>query len=188
MLRLLTVSRNASMRFTSISSPSISIPLSNVARNVSLISQQQQQQSRLFSSSASSAASASKDEEGHPDFETKSKVNVSSDDEVQEFLKQAVKDHPVLLFMKGTPEQPRCGFSKRVVDILVGLDVDFASADVLASSEIREGIKKFSDWPTLPQLYVDGNFVGGCDIITDMHSQGQLKPLVAKYVRKQKSN
>lgn len=145
---------------------------------------------RLFSSSssssssvASSSATSNKDGNGHSDFETKSKVQVSSDDEVQEFLKQAVKEHPVLLFMKGTPESPKCGFSKRVVDMLVGLDVDFSSADVLASAEIREGIKKFSDWPTLPQLYVDGNFIGGCDIVTDMHSQGQLKPLVSKYIR-----
>ena len=84
----------------------------------------------------------------------------------------------VMLFMKGNPEAPMCGFSKTVADILKQLNVEFGSADVLENMELREGIKGFSDWPTIPQLYVDGNFIGGCDIAVEMYQSGELQPLL----------
>ena len=94
---------------------------------------------------------------------------------VHDFIKQAVTDHPVVLFMKGEPEQPRCGFSAVVVQILDHLGVDFVGVDVLQSEPLREGIKTYTDWPTIPQLYVKGEFVGGADIIREMFSSGELK-------------
>jgi monothiol glutaredoxin len=92
-----------------------------------------------------------------------------------DFIAKAVSDHPVVLFMKGEPEQPRCGFSAVVVQILDHLGVEFVGVDVLQSDELREGIKSFSDWPTIPQLYVKGEFVGGADIVREMFSTGELK-------------
>ncbi|WP_297371688.1 Grx4 family monothiol glutaredoxin [Acidocella sp.] len=85
---------------------------------------------------------------------------------------------PVLLFMKGTPLFPQCGFSARVVQVLRHAGVPFASVNVLEEPEIREGIKQFSNWPTIPQLYVKGEFVGGCDIITEMYQTGELQTLL----------
>jgi len=96
-----------------------------------------------------------------------------------------VKDHDVLLFMKGTPTSPQCGFSAQAVAILQAEGIDFSSADVLASNEVRNAIKEFSSWPTIPQLYVSGEFVGGCDIITDMHKSGELKDLLEPIKTKQ---
>ena len=84
----------------------------------------------------------------------------------------------VMLFMKGNPDAPMCGFSKTVVDILKHLNVEFGSADVLEDMELREGIKEFSDWPTIPQLYVDGKFIGGCDIAVEMYQSDELQPLL----------
>ena len=85
-----------------------------------------------------------------------------------------------MLYMKGTPEAPQCGFSQTVVNILKHLEVDFASSDVLQDPDIRQGIKDFSDWPTIPQLYVDGEFVGGCDIAVEMFQSGELQTLLHK--------
>ena len=96
-------------------------------------------------------------------------------DRVHAFIKQAVTDNPVVLFMKGEPDQPRCGFSSQVVQILDHLEVDFVGVDVLQSEPLRNGIKTFSDWPTIPQLYVKGEFVGGCDIVREMYQAGELK-------------
>ena len=96
---------------------------------------------------------------------------------VQERIQTLVNDNKVMLFMKGTPEQPMCGFSSTVVEILKRLSVEYNSANVLddaADSELRNGIKEFSDWPTIPQLYVNGEFVGGCDIIREMYGTGEL--------------
>ena len=98
---------------------------------------------------------------------------------VHDFIAKAVSDHPVVLFMKGEPEQPRCGFSAVVVQILDHLGVEFVGVDVLQSDELREGIKSFSDWPTIPQLYVKGEFVGGADIVREMFSTGELKGFLA---------
>ena len=94
---------------------------------------------------------------------------------VHDFIARTVSEHPVVLFMKGEPEQPRCGFSAQVVQILDHLGADFVGVDVLQSEPLREGIKTFSDWPTIPQLYVKGEFVGGCDIVREMFQTGELK-------------
>ena len=94
---------------------------------------------------------------------------------VQDDIKSLVSQNDVMLFMKGTPQFPQCGFSSAVVQILDYLGVGFNSQNVLESDELRNGIKEFSDWPTIPQLYVKGEFVGGCDIVKDMFEQGELR-------------
>jgi monothiol glutaredoxin len=99
---------------------------------------------------------------------------------VHDFIAKAVTDHPVVLFMKGVPEQPQCGFSAQVVQILDHLGADFVGVNVLQSPELRDGIKAYSDWPTIPQLYVQGEFVGGCDIVREMFQAGELKTFLAE--------
>ena len=99
-------------------------------------------------------------------------------DPVHDFIAKAVAEHPVIVFMKGEPEQPRCGFSAAVVQILDHLGVEYVGVDVLQSEALRQGIKSFSDWPTIPQLYVKGEFVGGCDIIREMFQNGELQALL----------
>jgi monothiol glutaredoxin len=99
---------------------------------------------------------------------------------VQDFIAKTVTEHAVVLFMKGVPEQPRCGFSATTVQILDHLGVDFVGVDVLQDEELRQGIKAFSDWPTIPQLYVKGEFVGGSDIVREMFQSGELKPFMAE--------
>ncbi len=101
-------------------------------------------------------------------------------DTVFDRIQTEVTANPVFLFMKGTPMFPQCGFSARVVQILTHLGVPFSSANVLEEQELREGIKEFSQWPTIPQLYVKGEFVGGCDIITEMFQSGELETLMAE--------
>jgi monothiol glutaredoxin len=96
---------------------------------------------------------------------------------VHDWIAKSVAENPVVLFMKGVPEQPQCGFSAVSVQILDHLGVDFVGVDVLQSDALRQGIKTFSDWPTIPQLYVKGEFVGGCDIIREMFQSGELKGL-----------
>ena len=93
---------------------------------------------------------------------------------VQDTIKSAVESSDVMLFMKGTPQFPQCGFSSQVVQILSYLDVPFKSVNVLESDEMRNGIKEFSNWPTIPQLYVKGEFMGGCDIVREMFQSGEL--------------
>jgi monothiol glutaredoxin len=93
-------------------------------------------------------------------------------------IKHDVTSNPVVLYMKGTPVFPQCGFSAAVVQILTELGVKFKGVDVLTDPEIRQGIKEFSSWPTIPQLYVKGEFVGGCDIIREMAETGELKQLL----------
>ena len=97
---------------------------------------------------------------------------------VHAWIEKSVTEHPVVLFMKGVPEQPQCGFSAQVVQILDHLGADFVGVNVLQSDALREGIKTYSDWPTIPQLYVKGEFVGGCDIIREMFQTGELKPFL----------
>ena len=92
-------------------------------------------------------------------------------------IKETVTKNDVVLFMKGTKEMPQCGFSSRVAGVLNYMGVNFADVNVLADAEIRQGIKDFSDWPTIPQLYVKGEFVGGCDIVTEMALSGELDTL-----------
>ncbi|HVE22470.1 MAG TPA: Grx4 family monothiol glutaredoxin [Acidocella sp.] len=95
-------------------------------------------------------------------------------------IQAQIDANPVLLFMKGTPMFPQCGFSARVIQILKHAGVPFKSVNVLEDQEIREGIKAFSNWPTIPQLYVKGEFVGGCDIITEMYQSGELQTLLSE--------
>ena len=92
----------------------------------------------------------------------------------------AVKSNDILLFMKGTPLFPQCGFSSRAVAILDHLGVEYATIDVLQDQGVRQGIKAYSDWPTIPQLYVKGEFVGGCDIVREMFQSGELKGFLAE--------
>lgn len=89
-------------------------------------------------------------------------------------IEQQINSDAVVLYMKGTPQQPQCGFSAKTVGILDGLVANYTTVDVLADEEVRQGIKTFSDWPTIPQLYVNGELVGGCDIVTDMYNSGEL--------------
>jgi monothiol glutaredoxin len=96
---------------------------------------------------------------------------------VADRIKETVTSNDVVLFMKGTKSMPQCGFSSRVVGVLNFMGVEFADVNVLADEEIRQGIKDYSDWPTVPQLYVKGEFVGGCDIITEMMLSGELDTL-----------
>jgi monothiol glutaredoxin len=91
-----------------------------------------------------------------------------------------ITEHPVMLYMKGTAMFPQCGFSARVVQILTHMGVSFKTANVLEDDELREGIKQFSQWPTVPQLYVKGELVGGCDIVTEMFQSGELETLLAE--------
>ena len=94
-------------------------------------------------------------------------------------IKSKIDANPVMLFMKGTPQFPQCGFSAAVIQILDYLGVEYGSENVLADPAIRQGIKDFSDWPTIPQLYVKGEFVGGCDIVREMFETGELKQFLA---------
>jgi monothiol glutaredoxin len=94
-------------------------------------------------------------------------------------IAHAIQAHPIVLFMKGTFERPQCGFSAAVVDILGQYDVPVHAIDVLAHPTIRRAIKTYSDWPTIPQLYLNGTFVGGCDIVREMHATGELAELIS---------
>jgi monothiol glutaredoxin len=100
------------------------------------------------------------------------------DSTVQERIRQEITDTPVVLYMKGSPVFPQCGFSAAVVQILGHLGVKFKGIDVLADPQIRQGIKEFSSWPTVPQLYVQGEFIGGCDIIREMYETGELQQVL----------
>jgi monothiol glutaredoxin len=97
--------------------------------------------------------------------------------EISELIREDISTNKVVLFMKGSKLTPQCGFSARVVQILNTLKIEFIDRDVLESQELRQGIKDFSNWPTVPQLYVEGQFVGGCDIITQMYENGELQEL-----------
>jgi monothiol glutaredoxin len=98
---------------------------------------------------------------------------------VQETIKQQVEGHPVVLYMKGSPQQPMCGFSATATQLLKMCGAqDIFTVDVLQDQEIREGIKQYANWPTIPQLYVNGEFVGGCDIMREMYQSGELQKLI----------
>ena len=97
---------------------------------------------------------------------------------IQDFIKNEVTRNDVVLFMKGTPQFPQCGFSGQVVQILDHLGVSYKGLNVLDSAELRDGIKAYSNWPTIPQLYVKGEFVGGCDIVREMFQAGELQTLL----------
>ena len=100
------------------------------------------------------------------------------DQKTKIFIENALKDNEVCLFMKGTPDAPQCGFSMTVSNMLKILEVNYKGINVLANQELRNGIKTFSDWPTIPQLYIKNEFVGGCDIIKEMYDNGELKKIL----------
>lgn len=102
-------------------------------------------------------------------------------DEAVSMIEKQVKEHDIMLYMKGTPSQPQCGFSMQAVRILNATGVDFSSVNVLEYGAIREGVKQYSQWPTIPQLYVKGEFVGGCDIMTTMFQEGELESLMKEH-------
>ncbi len=100
--------------------------------------------------------------------------------EIKEKIDKIIKEHKVVLFMKGSKMMPQCGFSAAVVGMLKSLEVDFFTVDVLQDPEVRQGIKDYSNWPTLPQLYIDKKFIGGCDIATELFQKGELQKLLGK--------
>jgi monothiol glutaredoxin len=100
--------------------------------------------------------------------------------DTRERIKQQVESNRIFLYMKGTPQAPMCGFSAQAVKILGAVGAEFSSFDVLSDDEIRQGVKEYSNWPTIPQLYVDGELVGGCDIMTELFRKGELQQLIDK--------
>jgi len=102
------------------------------------------------------------------------------DENIKQRIESDVKTNKVMLYMKGTVDEPQCGFSAQVVSVLKSYDVPFETFNILEDDDIRQGIKEYSDWPTVPQLYVNGEFIGGCDILTEMHSSGELKEVLEK--------
>ena len=100
---------------------------------------------------------------------------------IQDIISQQVKSNRVVLYMKGTPQLPQCGFSATAIEILKRCGVsDFLAVNVLADDAIREGVKAYANWPTIPQLYVNGEFLGGCDIMREMYQSGELQPVLSK--------
>jgi monothiol glutaredoxin len=102
-------------------------------------------------------------------------MTMTESNPIREAVQQAISENPVILFMKGTPDQPACGFSARTVAILQSLDKPFAAVDILPDPRIRQELSTISNWPTIPQLFVDGELVGGCDIVTEMYESGELQ-------------
>ena len=100
------------------------------------------------------------------------------DQQINDLISKEIENNEVCLFMKGTPDAPQCGFSMAVSNILKILEVNFKGVNVLENQELRQGIKEFSDWPTIPQLYIKKEFVGGCDIIKEMYENGELKKIL----------
>ena len=101
---------------------------------------------------------------------------MSLDQDVKQQIEKDLAQHKVMLYMKGTPDSPQCGFSAKVIELLKTTGVPFGTQDVLADEDLRAGIKEFANWPTIPQLYVGGELIGGCDIIVEMAEKGELKP------------
>lgn len=97
-------------------------------------------------------------------------------------IREQIESNPVILYMKGSPEQPQCGFSARTVQALMACGERFAYVDVLSNPDIRANLPKYADWPTFPQLWVGGELIGGCDIVSEMHEKGELKPLIQQAV------
>jgi monothiol glutaredoxin len=105
-------------------------------------------------------------------------VSTTTNEEIRKFLEEAISENEVMLFMKGTPDQPRCGFSMRTSAALNSLEVRYAAMDILPDPRIREELSAISDWPTIPQLFVNGKLVGGCDIVMEMYETGELADLL----------
>ena len=99
---------------------------------------------------------------------------------IEDKIKEMIQENKMILFMKGSPYEPKCGFSARTVQALIECEAEFSYLDILENPEVRETLPSVSDWPTFPQLFVDGELVGGCDIITEMHTNGELKQLLTE--------
>jgi monothiol glutaredoxin len=97
---------------------------------------------------------------------------------IEEKLKQQIKDNPILIFMKGTPYEPRCGFSAKTVQALIDCEAQFSYVDILENNDVRTTLPSLSDWPTFPQVFIDGELIGGADIVTQMHEAGELKTMI----------
>ena len=104
--------------------------------------------------------------------------------DIMETIRDQVENNPIILYMKGSPNQPQCGFSAQTVQALMGCGERFAYVDVLSNPEIRANLPKYANWPTFPQLWVDGELIGGCDIVCEMHQKGELKQLIDEVVGK----
>ena len=119
--------------------------------------------------------------DSHEDFQPKKKAVPTGMEDVMKLIDKQVKENDVMLYMKGTPSAPQCGFSLNAVRILNAVGVDFSSVNVLEYPAIREGVKKYSEWPTIPQLYVKGEFIGGGDIMAQMYNDGGLEKLFKEH-------
>ncbi len=106
---------------------------------------------------------------------------------IEETIKEQISKNPIILYMKGSPNQPQCGFSSQASQILMACGERFAYVDILANPDIRTNLPKISDWPTFPQLFVDGELVGGCDIMTELYQSGELKALLGKVSDKEET-
>ena len=134
---------------------------------------------RIMYSTTPSPLLASSNDDSHSDFAPQRKSVEDEDDAaIQDMIRDHVTSNPVMLYMKGTPSMPMCGFSAKVVGILQAEGVNFSSVNVLDYPTVREGVKKYAQWPTIPQLYVGGEFIGGCDIVTSMSESGELSELL----------
>ena len=100
-----------------------------------------------------------------------------------ETIKRQISENPILLYMKGSPQAPQCGFSAKTIECMVGCGQRFAYVDILSNPEIRATLPSYAEWPTFPQLWVDGELVGGCDIVTEMHNEGELKPMIDEAIK-----
>lgn len=105
-------------------------------------------------------------------------------DDVLVKIDEQVKNNKVVLYMKGNPTFPQCGFSAHTVEILKSYNIPFATEDVLADPQVREGIKRYSNWPTVPQIFINGKFIGGCDILNELHERGELGPMLKEAFEK----
>eukprot|EP00636_Phaeomonas_parva_P016560 CAMPEP_0118857388 /NCGR_PEP_ID=MMETSP1163-20130328/4510_1 /TAXON_ID=124430 /ORGANISM="Phaeomonas parva, Strain CCMP2877" /LENGTH=167 /DNA_ID=CAMNT_0006790695 /DNA_START=192 /DNA_END=695 /DNA_ORIENTATION=- len=132
---------------------------------------------RAAAAAAAPQVRAFADDGSHSDFAPQRKKVTENVDDMMKLIEKQVTDNTVMLYMKGSPNQPQCGFSAQVCKILSVQGADFASVNVLDYPLLRECIKEYSSWPTIPQLYVKGEFIGGCDIVTQMHQSGELEEL-----------
>ena len=97
---------------------------------------------------------------------------------IEDKIKEQIKDNKILIYMKGSPYEPKCGFSAKTVQALIECEAEFSYVDILENQDIRQALPNISDWPTFPQVYVNGDLIGGCDIVTEMHESGDLKPII----------
>ena len=109
--------------------------------------------------------------------------SLRTESQVQAHIKKTIESNPIVIYMKGTPSAPQCGFSAATINALQSYNVPIHAVDVLADMQVREAIKKFTNWPTIPQIFIKGKFIGGCDIVTEMHENGELEPLIKAAVK-----